>query len=196
MNLIRLEDMDFDQVWKIMEISFPPEERRKREKQRELLEKEEYLLYGVKQGENLLGFLAAWELGDFLFMEHFAISPEARNSGLGHRMLQELQAKGHQKIVLEVELPEKELARRRIRFYERNGFFYNEYPYEQPAMSEDSHAIPLRIMSAGEPLTEEAFYRVREVLYRRIYGCRVEDMAEKSRTCDQNESVEKTDRHL
>ena len=92
--------MDFDQVWKIMEISFPPEERRKREKQRELLEKEEYLLYGVKQGENLLGFLAAWELGDFLFMEHFAISPEARNSGLGHWMLQELQAKGHQKIVL------------------------------------------------------------------------------------------------
>ena len=63
-------------------------------------------------------------------------------------------------------------------------------------MSEDSHAIPLRIMSAGEPLTEEAFYRVREVLYRRIYGCRVEDMAEKSRTCDQNESVEKTGRHL
>ena len=79
MNLIRLEDMDFDQVWEIMEISFPPEERRKREKQRELLEKEEYLLYGVKQGENLLGFLAAWELGDLLFMEHFAISPEARN---------------------------------------------------------------------------------------------------------------------
>lgn len=180
MNLIRLETIDFDQVWEIMEISFPPEERRKREKQRELLEKEEYLLYGAKQEEHLLGFLAAWELGSFLFIEHFAVSPEARNSGIGHQMLQELQAKGHQKIVLEVELPEEELARRRIRFYERNGFFFNEYPYEQPAMSEDSHAIPLRIMSAGEPLTEEEFCRVREVLYRRIYGCRVEDRTEKS----------------
>ena len=65
MNLIRLESSDFDRVWEIMEISFPPEERRKREKQRELLEKEEYLLYGAKQGENLLGFLAVWELGEF-----------------------------------------------------------------------------------------------------------------------------------
>lgn len=116
MNFIRLESSDFDRVWEIMEISFPPEERRKREKQRELLEQEEYLLYGAKQGENLLGFLAVWELGEFLFIEHFAISPEARNSGLGRRMLHELQAKGHQKIVLEVELPEKELARRRIHF--------------------------------------------------------------------------------
>ena len=196
MNLIRLESSDFDRVWEIMEISFPPEERRKREKQRELLEKEEYLLYGAKQGENLLGFLAVWDLGEFLFMEHFAISPEARNSGLGHRMLQELQAKRHQKIVLEVELPEKELARRRIHFYERNGFFYNEYPYVQPAMSEDSHAIPLRIMSTGEPLTEEAFYQVRDVLYRKIYGCRGKDMTEKSQKCDQNEKVEKTGQYL
>ena len=73
------------------------------------------------------------------------------------------------KVVLEVELPEDSLKKRRIGFYERHGFTFNEYPYIQPPMGEDRHEIPLRIMSAPEPLSEDEFQSVRTELYESVY---------------------------
>ena len=53
------------------------------------------------------------------------------------------------RICLEVELPETEMAARRIGFYERNGFYYNDYFYMQPPIAEGRNAIPLRLMTTG-----------------------------------------------
>ena len=78
------------------------------------------------------GFLSAWEFDDILFFEHFAVSSKVRNGGIGGRMLREVLAKVNKMTCLEVELPEGELEKRRISFYERNGFCYNSYPYTQP----------------------------------------------------------------
>ena len=44
-----------------------------------------------------------------------------------------------------------------------------EYPYIQPPMGEDRHEIPLRIMSAPEPLSEDEFQSVRTELYESVY---------------------------
>lgn len=57
-------------------------------------------------------------------------------------MLEELARQKAGKVVLEVELPEDSLKKRRIGFYERHGFTFNEYPYIQPPMGEDRHEIP------------------------------------------------------
>ena len=45
------------------------------------------------------------------------------------QQLQELMTQQSKRICLEVELPETELAIRRIRFYERNGLYLNSYDY-------------------------------------------------------------------
>ena len=84
-------------------------------------------------------------------------------------MLEALSGQKAGKVVLEVELPEDSLKKRRIAFYNRHGFVFNGYPYIQPPMGADRHAIPLRIMSAPEPLSEEEFQTVRAKLYENVY---------------------------
>ena len=145
------------------------DERRKKEGQQKLLDEEKYELLGVRNEGGLLAFLAVWEFAEFVFIEHFAVSEKARNSGIGGKMLEELARQKAGKVVLEVELPEDSLKKRRIGFYERNGFTFNEYPYIQPPMGEDRHEIPLRIMSAPEPLSEDEFQSVRTELYESVY---------------------------
>ena len=117
------------------------------------------------------GFLAVWEFESFTYIEHFAVDPALRNSGTGSAMLQELVRKYQKQICLEVELPEDELTRRRIGFYERNGFVFNEYPYIQPPISKGKSPVPLRVMTYGKGITRQAFEEMRKVLYRRVYKC-------------------------
>ena len=167
--LEKLDRSDFEEVYRIMEQSFPADERRKKEGQQKLLDEEKYELLGVRNEGGLLAFLAVWEFAEFVFIEHFAVSEKARNSGIGGKMLEELARQKAGKVVLEVELPEDSLKKRRIGFYERHGFTFNEDPYIQPPMGEDRHEIPLRIMSAPEPLSEDEFQSVRTELYESVY---------------------------
>ncbi len=104
--LEKLDRSDFEEVYRIMEQSFPADERRKKEGQQKLLEEEKYELLGVRNGGRLLAFLAVWEFAEFVFIEHFAVSETARNSGIGGKMLEELARQKAGKVVLEVELPE------------------------------------------------------------------------------------------
>ena len=81
----------------------------------------------------------------------------------------QLTAQSRKPVILEVELPTGELEARRIAFYERNGFVMNPFEYMQPAMGEDRHAIPLRIMSYPKRLFADEFETMRDVLYCHVY---------------------------
>ena len=80
--LEKLDRSDFEEVYRIMEQSFPADERRKKEGQQKLLDEEKYELLGVRNEGGLLAFLAVWEFAEFVFIEHFAVSEKARNSGI------------------------------------------------------------------------------------------------------------------
>ncbi len=161
---------DFEQIWEIMDASFPRDEHRPREEQEALFDEPSYRVYGVRERDGgLIAFLAVWELGEIVFLEHFAVHPSYRNGGIGGKILSELVETVSGQVCLEVELPETELARRRIAFYERNGFFYHDYPYVQPALSKGQGSIPLRIMTSGSPIDEARFASVRDSLYKKIY---------------------------
>ena len=167
----RLTEADFDQMFSLMERSFPEDERRDYNGQRELLAEPAYNLYAKRSPEDaaLQAFLALWELGDMVYIEHFAVDPDCRNGGLGGKILQKVIEDTDMRICLEVELPETEMAARRIGFYERNGFVMNPFEYMQPAMGEDRHAIPLRIMSYPKRLLADEFETMRDVLYCHVY---------------------------
>ena len=100
---------------------------------------------------------------------HFAVRKSCRNGGLGAVLLTQLTAQSRKPVILEVELPTGELEARRIAFYERNGFVMNPFEYMQPAMGEDRHAIPLRIMSYPKRLLADEFETMRDVLYCHVY---------------------------
>lgn len=169
--LQKLKTTDFDKLYNIMETSFPTDEYRPYEEQKALLENPLYHPYVLADEETggLKAFIAVWNFTSFSFVEHFAVNPSYRNLGLGSQMLQELQSMLPHQICLEVELPETEMAARRIGFYQRNGFFYNDYPYMQPSISEGRNPIPLRIMTSGQAIALEDFLHIKEVLYTEVY---------------------------
>ena len=170
--LTRLYLADFEAIARLLEYSFPPTERRTKEDQRALFDTEaSYRVYGIpnEQGAGINGLLAVWELDEIIFLEHFAVDPALRGQGLGSRMLQELVHMTNKPVCLEVEPPETEIARRRIAFYQRNGFFLNEYPYVQPALANGQPPIPLLLMTHGRALTAAEFTKIRDLLYREVY---------------------------
>ena len=162
--LQRINETDFPEIYRIMQASFSDDEYRPYDEQLALFEEPEYRIYYMPAG-----FLAVWEFESFIYIEHFAVDPALRNSGTGSAMLQELVKQYQKPICLEVELPEDELTRRRIGFYERNGFVFNEYPYIQPPISKGKSPVPLRIMTSGEAITRETFEAIKNVLYRSVY---------------------------
>ncbi len=159
----------FNEVFAVMQASFPPDERRPREEQLALLSDARYRLHTTEDNGSVVAFAATWEFADFLFVEHLAVAASHRNRGLGADMLARLQAESDRRLCLEVELPEGDLARRRIGFYERNGFTFNPYPYTQPPISKGRAPVPLRLMSTGGALTAAEFTSVRDTLYREVY---------------------------
>ena len=164
----KLEITDFDEMYLIMEKSFPSDEYRPYDEQKALFENEYYNVY-IEQEENMQGFIAIWDFSEFLFIEHFAVNPDYRNHGIGAKMLKEVVSLFNKPACLEVEPPTGEMTKRRIGFYERNGFFLNEYPYTQPPISKGKNPVTLMIMSSGKALSETEFNNVKNTLYKEVY---------------------------
>lgn len=166
-----INETDFDQIFAIMEASFPVSEIRTRNGQRALLDHPYYYLYPRRDEEGqITAFLAAWELPELRFVEHIAVSPEVRSGGIGKQLMSEFIALSDKPVLLEVEPPDGELEQRRIGFYERLGFYLNPYDYVQPPLRAGQADLPLRIMTYPEPVTAEQFGRFRELLYTEVYG--------------------------
>lgn len=163
---------DFNAVYSLMQKSFPDDEYRTYESQRELMEKTEYKIYGAKaENGELQAIAAVWEIGELAFLEHLAVEPALRNRGAGTAVLRDLVGMLKKRLVLEVEPPINELTKRRIDFYRRNGFFLNTYPYAQPPLSEGKKPVPLFIMTYGRELNEREFENIKRVLYTDVYKC-------------------------
>lgn len=164
-----LSKRDFSGMYSLMEESFPRDEYRPYEEQLALMSLDEYKVFVKKNGNKVSAFAAVWEFCDFMFLEHLAVDASLRNNGVGGAVLQELTERTDKLVLLEVELPREMIAKRRIGFYERNGFFYNDYDYTQPPISEGKNPVPLRIMTYGRHISEEEFISIKSILYRTVY---------------------------
>lgn len=121
--------------------------------------------------EQLLGFLTYWNLGTFIFAEHFAVSPEFRNGGNGRKIMDLFLSKSNIPIVLEVELPTTILSERRIGFYQRIGFkLWEDILYQQPPYHDNSNAIPMKLMSYGRVDIAKNLTEIRSAIYSEVYN--------------------------
>ena len=106
---------DFDEVFRIMEASFPEDELRPREEQRALMDEDFYTILVDRSEEGAIaGFLAVWRFEGLLYVDHFAVNPQLRGGGIGSKMIAALKEVSDDPICLEVELPETRDAQRRI----------------------------------------------------------------------------------
>lgn len=165
----RLTKNDFDALFSLMEKSFPADEYRSRAEQQALFADSDYAVYGLKDGAAIKAFISTWRFDDFTYIEHFAVNPAFRNNGIGGKMLNELIAQLGTPACLEIEPPTSDITRRRIGFYERNGFFLNTYPYEQPPMSRGKKALKMHVMTSGKTASEQEFQKIKSALYKKVY---------------------------
>ncbi len=161
---------EFEKVFALIQKSFPTDEYRSFADQQKLLSNPHYSIYVIyDSGRRVTACLAVWEFENFAFFEHFAVDPEHRNTGLGSKILAEAVTFLKKPVCLEVELPETELAKRRIGFYKRNGFFLNKYSYVMPPQGEGKKPLPLYIMTYGRKITEEKFLNIKSTVYEKVY---------------------------
>ncbi|MCM1029597.1 MAG: GNAT family N-acetyltransferase [Pseudoflavonifractor sp.] len=154
--------------------AFPPEERRPVHLLSRLVEDatSPMTLWNIASSEGRsVGFLTLWRLpSGMTYIEHFAVNPAARGEGIGARVLSRLdELTGCGPVVIEVERPIDEMARRRIGFYERSGFVVHEgYDYAQPPYSRALPEVGMLLMTRGQ-IGERPIEDIGQELRRIVY---------------------------
>lgn len=168
---------EFEQVYHLMEQAFPNTERRLKKDQQQLFQKKEYRLAVCREEQaNVCAFMSYWEFETFCFAEHFAVSEHLRGQKIGEKLFRQFLKEHQNSVILEVEPPNTEIARRRIGFYQRMGCILNEFPYLQPPLQSGCPAIPLMIMSYPKAIEETSFFSYRDKLYHKVYQTTPEDL--------------------
>lgn len=145
----------------LYEEAFPVEERREWSPRPAGLK----LYVALDDADEFQGFITTWLLpGDVTYVEHFAIHPKLRGHGVGGEIIDALLGN----VILEVELPETQEARRRIGFYERHGFAAaTECEYVQPPYAPGLPSVPMLLMCRGNIDAEKTAH----LLHTIVYGC-------------------------
>ena len=104
-----------------------------------------------------MGFISAWDLPHYCYLEHFAFSPECRGGGFGSRVLKEYVGQKEVPVILEIDPLVDEISRRRCGFYERLGFVLTEHEHFQPPFRRGDDPVLLRIMGYGKAITDEEY---------------------------------------
>lgn len=183
---------DYAFAEKLLIDAFPSDEYRELAQWRDFTENNPlFTLYKITDSGEDAGFISIWDFPEFRYAEHFAILPSMRNRCLGSRVLEYLDRMSDKPIVLEVEEPVDEITRRRVGFYERNGFRLMDGDYLQPPYKPGSASLPMRIMTKGATTLATksnvgspesaalghndnndslSLEKIKETLYRYVYG--------------------------
>ena len=156
----------------LYEAAFPLDERRDFQSVRQLLDdcKSPFDVMIFVENDEFAGFLSYWKWDGMRYFEHFAVVPSMRNGGRGAKYLRQAIADDSAPVILEVEPPVDDIARRRIGFYERNGFrLWNDLYYLQPSYGEGRKPLELKLMTIGNIVfdgeNDEKILRIKRDVY-------------------------------
>ena len=93
-------------------------------------------------------------------------------SGLKSSVLNYLN-KCDKKVFLEVEPPNCEISKKRVSFYEKLGFSFNDFYYLQQPLNPGDSPFRLNIMSYPESIGEKEFEKYKKDIYRDVYGVEI-----------------------
>ncbi|MGN7820201.1 GNAT family N-acetyltransferase [Chitinophaga sp. 22536] len=169
--MITLQQVDIpgQAIKELYEEAFPYEERRDWPVVLSLLGSGKLKILQLEKDGEFAGFVCYWPLPDYTFVEYLAIHAAARGGGIGTHIMEELE-KRFGNLVLEVEPPLTEQAKRRVVFYERLGYLAFEQPYYQPPYHEGYPLLELRLMQKGSTHDGETFLNIKNQIYRFVYN--------------------------
>ena len=160
----------FEEVFKLMEKSFPKNEYRAKENQKKLLKNPMYKL-DVKTDESgkTIAFIASWDFPKFLFIEHLAVDPCCRGKGTGSKRMKDFINNSKKPIVLEIEIPNDEISIKRKNFYEKLGFKLNNHEYYQLPLRKGDKPMKLNLMSYPNEIPDETFEIIENIIQSYVY---------------------------
>ena len=136
--------------------SFPLHEQRLSDSQEHILGLDAYHMELIEENGEPLGAIFFWETEAFIYVEHFCMEPSVRGKGFGEQALALLAERG-KRIILEIDPPVDDIARRRKGFYQRCGFCENPYPHVHPAYRSEFQGHELVVMSYPSELDESVY---------------------------------------
>ncbi len=172
LRLLPLADGDREFAATLYESAFPLAERRSTSLWLALpCAEPDFHIDGICLGLRCVGFVAYWLFDGFAYVEHFAVDGSCRGQGVGGKCLAFLRDRvGGRPVVLEVELPETAIARRRIAFYERHGYALLPTAYMQPPYREGGECLPMKLMCSDAHFGRARSEEIVVTLRRRVYG--------------------------
>lgn len=173
MELIGLtshEDCRFEKLYGLYETSFPVEERRERKALEKLIDGDSRMSFCAMEHEgDVVGLLCFWHFDNFYYLEHLAVFPALRGHGIGRNLLKTVSEQLKGICVLEAEPADlNDMARRRIGFYERNGFYVVDKDYMQPPYTPDGESFPLWILSNTD-VEPEMLETIKKTIVNEVY---------------------------
>lgn len=167
--VINPDKLNFD-LKQIYEASFPEDERREWTQLTELLNNTQFSLNEIYNQQKFIGFISIWNLNEFSFIEHFAIQDAEQKKGYGTQTMEHVLSMNSKPVILEVEEPLTEKARKRMAFYERLNFTVNSGSYFQPAYSIGKSSIKMLLMSYPMKIKTADFERIKAHIHDQVYG--------------------------
>ncbi len=158
------DDFRLEEIYRSYASTFSEDERRSEWQFRQLFQHPAAKVISLLHDATFVGYLILWELTECVFVEHFEIFPEFQNRQHGTTVFKHLYQK-YSKIILESE-PETldEDAKRRIRFYTKNGLQIIDRNYLQPAYDQQKNSVSLWLLGNFQPenplLLKEEIYDV------------------------------------
>lgn len=114
----------------------------------------------ILDDDRFAGILLWWSFPDMRYVEHIAVMPSLRGHGLGREVLNLFLRESDIPVFLEVEIPDKDIKHRRIKFYERLGFVLNKHAYFQPSYHVGGEPVPLLIMTYPCEIPESGIQQI------------------------------------
>lgn len=159
-------DKLFTELYDLYEEAFPTTERRdKNGFMGKMLHEPRFHCTAFIHDTIFAGFLTYWQFDSFLYVEHFAISEKLRGNNLGGKVLSQFVKETSLPVVLEVEIPDTPIAKRRIAFYERHGFRIVHDDYVQPPYIDGLPSVPMFLMSTAETFTDGQVRELQQAVY-------------------------------
>lgn len=166
LQVTTFEDFRAHEIYESYCATFPEDERRNEDQFRTLFSNPKVKIFSVLHELKNIGYIISWELTNFVFIEHFEIFSEFRSMKFGSEIIAHLY-KNHSHIVLESERANlDETAKRRIAFYEKNGFAIIDETYMQPAYDAGKKSLNLWLLANWKP---EKTDWIKEEIYDVVY---------------------------
>ena len=165
------ENIYFDKIQALYKDAFPENQRHKETDFEKLVESEKgnFFCNAVLLNKSFVGFFNYWNLGNFLFAEHFAIEEAVRGNKIGEKVMKMIQSTEELPLVFEVELPDNEMNARRIEFYHRLGYEVVPVDYVQPPYNENGFYQPLHLMTDNMEFVLQNYDEIKNAIYANVY---------------------------